>query len=194
MKSTVRIVLILLALFGAATSARAQGSMLWFTSTPQSVIGQGETFTASTTNGFTISADFNANNGVSFVISSETRYWFLDFAAPGNAQITPGLYSNAMIFPSQTGPNPGMLFWGEGRIVTSVSGYFNVLEVDYGPGNTVNRFYADFLQNDQGDPSQMNMGMIRFDLNPVPEPGLFPLAAAGILALFLRNRRRSSIR
>jgi hypothetical protein len=84
-----------------------------------------------------------------------------------------------------------MLFSGEGRSVSSLTGYFNVLAIDYGPGNTINHFDADFLQNDEGLAAQANMGSIRFDgLNPVPEPGAVPIVAAGVLALLAMNWRR----
>ena len=80
-----------------------------------------------------------------------------------------------------------MSFSGEGRNVTSISGGFNVLAIDYGPGNVINRFDADFVQNDGGDPMQANSGMIRFDLSPVPEPGTVSLLAAGLIALLARS-------
>jgi hypothetical protein len=76
MKTKVRIGLVLAAVFGLSIPGFGQGSMFFFTSSPQSIIGQGETFTASSTNGFTISAQRNVDNGVSVIISSETRYWF----------------------------------------------------------------------------------------------------------------------
>ena len=88
-----------------------------------------------------------------------------------------------------------MLFSGEGRSVSSLLGYFQVLAVDYGPGNTINRFDADFLQLDEGVAAQGNQGSIRFDgLNPVPEPGIVPLVTAGVLALLAMNWRRRQLR
>jgi len=175
---------------GSILSGSGQGSMFSFTSTPQSVIGQGETFTASAANGFTISAERNINNGVSVIISSETRYWFLDFAAAGNALLTTGTYNNPSVIPSAS--NPGMLFSGEGRSVSTIGGYFSVVTVDYGPGNTINQFEANFVQYDDGNINQANSGMIRFELTPVPEPSGPALVVAGLLtlgAMALRRRR-----
>jgi hypothetical protein len=191
MKSTLRISLVLSLFLNFAGSALGQGTMFFFTSTPQSTIGQGETVTASSTNGFTITAERNSHNGVSIVIVSETRYWFLDFAAPGDAPLVVGQYNNATLWPNPSGGSPMMSFSGEGRVnATSITGNFNVLAIDYGPGNVINRFDADFLQNDGGDPAQANQGMIRFDINPVPEPGTISILFAGVIALFVLNRGR----
>lgn len=191
MKTSIRLSLVLAGILSLLNSGFGQGSTFFFTSSPQSVIGQGETFTASTTNGFTITAQRNINNGVSLVISSETRYWFLDFAAPGDAPIAVGRHDNATLWPYQSPSSPGLLFSGEGRSVSSLSGSFNVLAIDYGPGNTINRFDADFLQYDEGVLAQSNEGRIRFDgLNPVPEPGALSLLAAGFFLLAAMTSRR----
>ena len=122
MKTSIRLSLVLAGILSLLNSGFGQGSTFFFTSSPQSIIGQGETFTASTTNGFTITAQRNINNGVSLVISSETRYWFLDFAAPGDAPIAVGLHDNATLWPYQSPSSPGLLFSGEGRSVSSLSG------------------------------------------------------------------------
>ena len=194
MKLTVRRSLILAIFMSLTGSMSGQGSMFYFTSTPQSTIGQGETFTASSTNGFTITAERNSHNGVSIVIVSETRYWFLDFAAPGDAPLASGQYNNVTLWPTSSGGSPMMSFSGEGRNVTSISGSFNVLAIDYGPGNGINRFDADFTQYDGGDLAQANQGMFRFDFSPVPEPGAVPLIAVGIIGFLALKSRRRQIR
>jgi hypothetical protein len=188
MRPQFRTALVLATFLGSVLSGLGQGSMFYFTSTPQSIIGQGETFTASSTNGFTISAERNVNNGVSLIISSETRYWFLDFAAAGSVQLTSGTYNNPSVVPTPS--TPGLLFSGEGRSVSTIGGYFNIITVDYGPGNTINQFEANFVQYDEGDINQANSGTIRFGLTPVPEPGIPALALASLLALMGMSWRR----
>lgn len=177
------------ALLSALAQALGQGSSFYFISSPQSVVGRGETMVATTTNGFTFSASMNANNGVSLLISSATRTWNLDFAAPDSATLAAGTYNNAQLWPSQGAGTPGMAFTAPGLVPLSIVGYFNVLNIQWGPGNTVQAFDADFLQYDNGLSSQWNQGSIRFNaINPVPEPGVAVLAAAGLLALLVSQR------
>ncbi|MEY2410589.1 MAG: hypothetical protein QOF48_3259 [Verrucomicrobiota bacterium] len=195
MKTRTAISVILMSILGLAAPAFGQGSIFYFHSDAQSVIGQGETVEASTTNGFSIVAQINNGNGVSLIISSETRYWFLDFSAAGNVPLAVGQYNNATCYPVPGGVTPGMLLSGEGRSVSTVSGYFNILAIEYGPGNSINRFDADFVQNDDGLPGQANTGGIRFNaLNPVPEPGTIPLLTAALVTLLAMNWRRRKAR
>jgi hypothetical protein len=191
MKTAKCICLLVAALLGLADAGFGQNSSFFFYSSPLSWIGQGENFTASAANGFTITAHRNLDNGVSLNITSPTRYWSLDFAAAGDAVLTPGQYNTATIWPTQGPFSPGMNFAGNGRMDSSLIGYFNVLAIEFGTGNTVNRFDADFLQYDEGQPSAWNQGSIRFvGFNPVPEPGTVSILVAGVLALFAMNWRR----
>ncbi len=193
MKTAKRISFVLAALLGLAVPGFGQGSTFFFYSAPQSWIGQGESFTAAATNGFTITAQRNVDNGVSINITSPTRYWSIDFAAAGDVPLTPGQYNNATIWPTQGPSSPGMNFAGNGRTDSSLIGYFNVLAIEFGAGNAINRFDADFLQYDEGQPSAWNQGSIRFDgFAPVPEPGTLSLVVAGVLALFALNWRRKA--
>ena len=191
MKTTIRLSLFLAALMGLATTGWGQGSMFFFNSSPTSWIGQGETFTASSANGFTITGQRQPDNTISIAISSPSRSWYLDFAAPDGGLLAAGQYIGAGQTPNQPPGAPGMNFASDTRSTSFVLGYFEVLAVEYGAGNTINRFDANFLQYDEGQPANWNQGSIRFDgLAPVPEPGALPLIAAGMLTLVAMNWRR----
>lgn len=191
MKSTVRISLFLAALVGLASTGFGQGSTFFFNSSATSWIGQGETVTASSANGYTITGQRQPNNMISISISSQTRSWFLDFAAPDGGLLAAGQYIGAAQTPNPPSGVPGMNFYSNTRTASTVLGYFEVTAVEYGAGNTINRFDANFLQYDEGQASNWNQGSIQFDgLAPVPEPGALPLIAAGLLTLLAMKWRR----
>lgn len=191
LKSVSLVSAVLLAL---ATSAFGQGSTFYFTSLMGSLVGQGQTVSVSEADGYSFSATLNPNNSISLVISSPVHTWNLSFAAPDNAPLTVNTYNNAQLWPNQTAGSPGMAFTRPGVTLNSIIGYFNVQNVQYGPGNSIQAFDADFQQYDNGLSGNWSSGSIRFiAANPVPEPGAAGLMGVGLLALlasqrFLRRR------
>jgi hypothetical protein len=182
------------ALVAFAASAFGQGSSFYFTSLPGSLVGQGQTVSVSEADGYSFSATLNANNSVSLTISSPVHTWNLSFAAPDNAPLTVNTYNNAQLYPNQSIGTPGMAFTTPGVTLNSIIGYFNVQNITFGPGNTIQSFDADFQQYDNGVSGNWSAGSIRFvAANPVPEPGVAGLMGVGLLSLlagqrFLRRR------
>jgi PEP-CTERM motif len=86
---------------------------------------------------------------------------------------------------------------GAGAGNNQLSGWFNVLEVQYGSGGTVSSFAVDFRQYDenltQTGPSLY--GSLRFNssipvnLTPVPEPAQLGMLLAGLAAIAFVSRR-----
>ena len=128
-------------------------------------IGQGETNLYTPADGsFNISR--NADEGVSLRFrgaSIEDDWWSADFAAPGDALLVPGLYEGATRFPFQEPDEPGLDFSGCGRGSNTLTGRFEVLCAEYGPGGEVLRFGVNFEQHSEGAEPAL-FGKIRYNM------------------------------
>lgn len=190
-----------LAIF-AANAAPFTG--LYYTSSPTSWVGHGETVTVTPADGFDFNVSRNFDNGVSFWINDfltnpdfqQQRWWFVDFSAPFDSLLTVGFYDHATRWPFQDPENPGLAFGGNGRGNNTLTGYFEVLEAVYADDGSVLRFAANFTQFDEGIEEWWNRGAVRFNseipliVAQVPEPATGLLLAAALLAAgTLRNLR-----
>ena len=116
----------------------------------------------------------NFKNGVSFSIDGGGQSWNLDFAAPQGAPLAAGAYENAVRYPFNNGPGPGINLTGERRGCNTIKGRFDVLEVAYGSDGSVERFAADFVQHCEGGLPAL-FGQIRFNsLQPVYTETMLP--------------------
>jgi hypothetical protein len=186
--------------FGAPTQAATE---FFYTSSPQSWVGAGQTVSVTPISGFVFTPSRNYDNGVSFSINDSTtnpnfgaqRWWYLDFSAPHNAPLVVGTYQGATRWPFQATTAPGLSFSGNGRGNNTLTGSFNVHEISYGADGTVLSFAVDFVQYDEGIQSWWNVGSIRFNsdvpITAVPEPSallLLSLGAAGVITVARRRR------
>jgi hypothetical protein len=121
----------------------------------------------------------------------------LDFSAPANVPLTIGTYLGATRYPFNGPPFqdpgvPGLNFTLNSRGDNTLTGFFTVLEIQYGTGNSLTSFAGDFTQYDEGHMDWWNVGNIRYKSSlPIPEPStlsLFAMASFGIL--FWRQRRK----
>ena len=156
------------ALLLSTTGAYAQTTLLSLNSQPGDYIGQGQQRTLTAADG-QFSARANYDNGVSLSFHGHDMavWWYLDFAAPGNLRLTPGVYELATRFPFQAATVPGLSVSGEGRGCNTLTGRFEVLEVTYGPSGEVLTFAADFEQHCEGVGPALT-GSIRYNAGPVP--------------------------
>ena len=158
--------LILFCLLFFGVTAEAQVTSLTLNSDPGDYIGGGQ-FTFLTPGDGAFSARQNFDQGVSVSFFGQPgTFWFLDFAAANNQLLAVGAYVGAVRFPFQASTQPGLSVSGDGRGCNTLTGSFQVLEVSYGPGTTINSFDATFEQHCEGAVPALR-GEIRFNAHPV---------------------------
>ena len=191
------------ALFSASIAIRVAEAETRFTiidSSPTSWVARGyDNYTVSPAVGWTFTPSRNFDNGVSFRIEGPPRpgtsvdYWRLDFAAPFNRLITPGLYSNFRRYPFQDANQPGLSFSSTGRLDNMASGTYQVLQVSYGTSGTVTSFSADFTHYGETNPANYAMVELRYNAI-IPEPSSYlPLLIASFALLATYRGERDAL-
>jgi hypothetical protein len=146
--------------------AHAQVTSLTLNSDSGDYIGQGQFLFFSAADGsFSAYQNYDQGVSVSFNTSNYSHFWYLDFAAANNQPLTVGTYTGATRFPFQASNVPGLAVYGDGRGCNNDNGSFTVLEVSYGPNNTVNSFDAIFEQHCEGFTPALR-GEIRYNAHP----------------------------
>jgi hypothetical protein len=151
-------------------------------------------YTVSPDIGWTFTPSRNSDNGVGFEIvgsplpGTSVDRWFLDFAAPFNAEITAGFYPDFQRFPFQNSDRPGLEFGSTGRLDNQASGFFEIFEATYAPSGDVLSFSADFTHFGETNPN--NFAIVELRYNVVPEPSTALLLAFGLMGLVINGRRR----
>ncbi len=150
-------------------SSWGQTTLLVLNSQPGDYIGGGKNQTFTLADGdFTARRTYGGGVSISFNAPNFAHWWYLDFAAPVQAPLTPGVYEGATRFPFQEPGAPGLDVSGEGRGCNKLTGRFEVFEVRYGPGDTVVSFAAEFEQHCEGAAPALS-GSILFNSGaPVP--------------------------
>lgn len=188
MRTRFSFIAVTLALATLACSATGQTTAFYFTSSPTSWVGHGETRLVLPSEA-SFSATHNVYNGVSLNINTGDPHfiWLLDFNAPNRAPLAVGTYLDAIRYPSYPPSLPGLNFSYDGRGDNTLTGYFDILEIQYGSGNSIVSFAADFVQYDEGNTDWWNQGSIRFNSSlPIPEPAVPSLLVLGC-AFLLRE-------
>lgn len=169
-------------------------------SSPTSWVARGyDNYTVTPAQGWSFTTSRNFDNGIDFRVEgpplpgTNVDYWRMQFAAPFNATIMPGHYANFQRFPFQAANRPGLAFASTGHLDNRASGFFDVLEVTYGPGGQVTSFAANFTH--YGEEISTRYAIVEFRYNSlIPEPTSSTLMALGILASIVCRRSRSSTR
>ena len=117
----------------------------------------------------------NSDNGARVT----TPLFSLNFAAPFNASLTTGFFEDARRFPFQPFGQPGLSVNGDGRGSNTLTGQFEIFEIEFDTAGNPIALDAIFEQHSEGrDPALF--GRIRINASPVPEP-----SGLGILLLCL---------
>lgn len=159
--------LILLGLLALVSPAIHAGqTALYMFSEPGDYIGGGlEYFYTDADLDFGVSRNYQ--NGVSVSATKfewpNSIWWYLNFAAQGNQLLGPTLYTDATRYPFNAGYGTnGLSVYGNGRGCNTLTGSFEVLEIEYDANNQVTRFAVDFEQHCEGNPAALT-GSLRIN-------------------------------
>ncbi len=194
------------------TNSSLAGMILSFDSSDQSWVGQGESHTVSTNDGYTFSGgEKQRGNALSFRIASlnspfgpdwdprsgeRYNYWTLSLAAPFSDILSVGHYNNTARYPFQSHDQPGLTFSGNHRGNNRNSGFFEILDISFDDLGNVDSLAVDFTQHGETNPNWWITGQFRFNSDialssaSVPEPASILLIFIGFSALLFQKKRR----
>jgi hypothetical protein len=117
-----------------------------------------------------------------------SSFWFLTFSSTrpftSSPPLATGQYLNATRWPFQPTGQPGLDVWGDGRGSNTLTGQFEVLELDRSNPFAI-KFAVNFEQHTEGDTPGL-YGQLRYNssIPIVPEPSslLLIVAAGGFLS------------
>ncbi len=162
--------LVFAAMFGRAATVNAQSAMA-FTSSKQSFVGAGLTKAYSSKNADTFfGAQKYGDSGVHLWVKNGEDNWDILITAPRGKPFVVGQYLDA----TEPGTNGSVLcFFGCGRGNNKVLGSFKVLEIAWGPEDTVRSVALDFIQYDNAQDYQKIVGSFRYHSTvPITDPKL----------------------
>jgi len=112
-------------------------------------------------------ADAIFTNSINFeqgvhILVNDGNFWTLTFVGPTQQRLTTGDFENAQEFPFQPLGTPGLNVDGQGRVCTTLTGRFTVLEASYAANGDVSNFGGDFEQHCNGVVPAL-FGSIRID-------------------------------
>ncbi|MEZ0233113.1 MAG: PEP-CTERM sorting domain-containing protein [Methylophilaceae bacterium] len=181
-------------------------NIFYYTSSPESYVGHGETFLVTDADGFGFKnfgytttdsvyvIGFSINDFLTNPNIFGTKWWDVAFSQVGTP-LTVGFYDNVERDGSTT--SPGLSFSGNGAGNSSLTGFFNILEITYKANGSINSFAADFTQYDDGNTEWWNVGSIRYNsdiaVTLVPEPTQSLLMILGLVLVTLVARKRTHI-
>jgi hypothetical protein len=167
-------------------------TIFYFTSSPTSYTGGGQTFYATPASGYTISVSDTWRIECSCYGPDFNPDWTVLLEGANEAPLTIGEYTNT-VGPGVDSSLPSLYFFGQGRASADPTGCFDILALTLDTNGAIVSFAADFVQYDDGNTAEWNAGSIRFNSSiPIPEPSL--LGPVAIFCFSCLVRRRSAMK
>lgn len=188
-----RLILTLSASLGLLVSNASlnAASMLHYTSSKTSWVGQGQTVTLTPgLAAFTAVRYFDEGvhtNAVELRAHVGYDWYILTVVGPNYTLPTVGSYSDATRWPFMES-GAGLDFSALGHGNNTLTGHFDVLQADYDRNGNVLAFEVNFVQYDEGVTADWVSGTFRYD-SGIPEPASMAVLGIGSLVLLRRRRR-----
>jgi len=96
-----------------------------------------------------------------------THWWYIDIAAPAGQPLQIGSYTGAERYPFESPAEPGLSVYGDGRGCNTLTGQFDVNDVEFAPTGELLVFDATFEQHCEGATAAL-FGRIRIENAPPP--------------------------
>jgi hypothetical protein len=152
-----------------AQAATVQEASLSMSGDAGDYVGQGVTYSYSTSAGDTFGSSMSAQVVHVNVSAANGDWWFLDFAAPAGQTLAVGTYDSATRYPFQDASVPGLSVFGNGRGCNTLTGSFTVTEIAIAAGGAIDHFDADFEQHCEGATPALR-GHVHVVTDPPPPP------------------------
>lgn len=127
----------------------------------------------------------------SFITPGYTHWWYVSFKPADGQKLQVGMYTNALRWHTGEHNSPTFDIFGDGRGSNHVSGWFEILEIEWDQEHrNLTKFAANFHHISEEIQSRFTDGAIRLNSNiPVPETSSLGLILLSI-PIFLRRSRR----
>lgn len=115
------------------------------------------------------------------------------FDAPGDAPLSPGVYTGATRFPFQSSADPGLDIDLNGFGANTSTGEFTIFEAIYAPNGHIQNFGAAFTENSYG---ATFTGDVYYNFDPdlaVPEPSTLALLLLSVPMSVQFLRRKNAV-
>jgi hypothetical protein len=154
----------------------SSGTFLYMNSQQGDYIGRGiEQLYTSADSSFSPSLQRGGGHFFTSVIQGPyTHWWYVDVAAPAGQPLQVGSYTGATRYPFNAANEPGLSIVGDGAGCNTLTGQFDVNDIQFAPTGELEVFDATFEQHCEGGPSAL-FGRIRIE-NPPPPPDTTPPA------------------